>query len=162
MISYMPPSPQFRELGEIHLASSARAPYLARKAITEWLGSTHAAREIAVLAASELVTNAVKYADAARSVDSLNQITLNLSHDTAVLRLAVTDPGSRCSTPAHIPPQALDPYSERGRGLAMVKSLSRGRWGSYRMPGSGYHHVWCHLDLEPTPAQVDELFYAHA
>jgi hypothetical protein len=93
---------------------------MARKVITEWLGDEHAAREIVILAASELVTNAVKYTDATRSIDDLGQITINLSHDATILRLAVTDPGS-CSAPAHIPPQALDPYSERGRGLAIVK-----------------------------------------
>lgn len=160
MIYYVPPPTKLEELGAIQLACSTRAPYLAREAITTWLGGAHAAREIVILAASELVTNAVKYADATGTGDGPGEIALKLSQDTIVLRLAVTDPGSRCSTPARIPLQAPNLHPENGRGLAIVENLSRGRWGSYRMPGSGYRHVWCHLDRHPTAAQLEELYCA--
>lgn len=162
MIYYMPPSTKFEELGSIQLARTTRAPYLAREAITTWLGSAHAAWEIATLTVSELVTNAVKYADALDAGDGSGEIALKLSQDSVVLRLAVTDPGSCCSAPARIPLQTPNLHSEHGRGLAIVENLSRGRWGTYRMPGSGHRRVWCHLDRHPTPAQMEELFHVPA
>ncbi|TMR04298.1 ATP-binding protein [Nonomuraea turkmeniaca] len=160
MIYYTPSPREFEEIGAIRLACNARAPYLAREAITRWLGSSHAAREIVTLAVSELVTNAVKYADATGTGAGCEDITLKLSQDSVVLRLTVTDPGSNCSTPTRIPLQAPDLHAEHGRGLAIVETLSRGRWGSYRSPGSGCRHVWCHLDRHPTEAQLEELYCA--
>ncbi|MFI6296663.1 ATP-binding protein [Nonomuraea sp. NPDC050790] len=156
----VPPSTKFEKLGVIHLACCPRAPYLARQAITRWLGGAHAAVEGAVLVASELVTNAVKYADASGPGNELGQVTLTLSQNTALIRLGVTDPGSRCSIPACIPLQAPNVSSENGRGLAIVENLSRGRWGTYRMPRTGYRHVWCHLDRDPSEAQLEELYCA--
>jgi anti-sigma regulatory factor (Ser/Thr protein kinase) len=160
VIYLVPPPMKFEELGTIQLACGVRAPYLAREAINCWLETAHAARELVTLAASELVTNAVKYADAAGAGDGPTDITLKLSQNPLVLRLAVTDPGSNCSTPIRIPLQAPNLHSEHGRGLAIVEALSRGRWGSYRMPGNGHRHVWCHLDRHPTEAQMEELFCA--
>ncbi|MFI6184288.1 ATP-binding protein [Nonomuraea sp. NPDC051191] len=159
---YTPPPDTFEELGVVQLACSDRAPKLARQAVTAWLGTKHTACEIVTLATSELVTNAVKYTDATATAanDDRDQITLKLSQDEAVLRLVVTDPGSRCSAPARIPMQGPNLHSEHGRGLAIVDNLSRGRWGSYRMPREGHRCVWCHLDREPTPAQLEELFRA--
>lgn len=162
MIYYIPSPTLFQELGVIQLARSTRAPYLAREAVTVWMGSAHAAWEIVTLAASELVTNAVKYSDATSTDGDLGLITLKLSQDAAVLRLAVTDPGSCCSAPACIPLQTPNLHSEHGRGLAIVENLSRGRWGTYRMPGSGHRRVWCHLDRHPTPTQMEELFHVPA
>ncbi|MGW2157507.1 ATP-binding protein [Nonomuraea sp. NPDC001699] len=161
MIYHTSPPTKFEELGIIQMACSVRAPSLAREAINDWLGGAHAAREIAILAASELVTNAVKYADTAGTGESSgDEIMLRLSQDALVLRLAVTDPGSRSSMPARIPLQVPDVDSERGRGLAIVEIVSRGRWGSYRMSGSGFRLVWCHLDRHPTATQMEDLFRA--
>ncbi|MFI7110828.1 ATP-binding protein [Nonomuraea sp. NPDC050227] len=154
----MTPITHFEELGATQLTCNDQAPYLARQAVCRWLGTEHAAYEIATLATSELVTNAVKYTDATTADGSPCQITLKLSQDETVLRLVVTDPGSRCSTPARIPMQEANLHSEHGRGLAIVDNLSRSRWGSYRTPGSGDRCVWCHLDRKPTPAQLEELF----
>jgi two-component sensor histidine kinase len=112
------------------------------------------------LAASELVTNAVKYSDAASSGDDIDAIKLQLSQGPDYLRLAVTDPGSVTAAPPNIPPQTLNLHAEHGRGLVIVESLSRRRWGSYRIPPKGLRLVWCHLDREPTPAQLEELFRA--
>ncbi|MET8987815.1 ATP-binding protein [Nonomuraea wenchangensis] len=158
MIYPMAPTTPFEQLGATRLPCSDQAPYLARQAVRAWLGIEHAAQEIVTLATSELVTNAVKYTDATATDDNCSQITLKLSQDKSVLRLAVTDPGSRCSTPARIPMQGPNLHSEHGRGLAIVDHLSHGRWGTYRMPRGGYRCVWCHLDREPTPAQMEELF----
>ncbi|MEV4391232.1 ATP-binding protein [Nonomuraea sp. NPDC049607] len=164
--------PQLQVIGTAHLAHSDRAPHLARKAVSVWLAPEHPAQEITVLAASELVTNAVKYADA--SSDSgddgrdcggdaegrQDAITLRLCQGRDYLRLTVTDPGSSCSEPSRIPLQTPSLDAERGRGLAIVEALSRNRWGSYLMPLTGLRLVWCHLDLNPTPAQVEDLFRA--
>ncbi|MFI6816146.1 ATP-binding protein [Nonomuraea sp. NPDC050328] len=149
---------KLEELGVVRLACGLRAPYLAREAITTWLGRTHTAWEIVMLAASELVTNAVKYAGAPSVGDGPSAITIKLSQDPLVLRLAVTDPGSNFSAPTRIPLQVPNLRSEHGRGLAIVETLSRGRWGSYRMPGTGHRHVWCHLDRHLNGAQLEELF----
>ncbi|MEV4362706.1 ATP-binding protein [Nonomuraea sp. NPDC049625] len=161
MIYDISPS-ELQAIGTIRLARSGRAPYRARQTVSVWLEPEHPAREIAVLAASELVTNAVRYADAPSSSagpgGSPEAITLELYQGRDYLRLAVTDPGSSCSEPSCIPLQAPSLDAERGRGLAIVEALSRNRWGSYRVPPDGLRLVWCHLDLNPTPAQVEELF----
>ncbi|GAA1771787.1 ATP-binding protein [Nonomuraea bangladeshensis] len=160
MIYPMTPIIHFEKLGVTQLPCSDQAPYLARQTVRAWLGTEHAAFEIAMLVTSELVTNAVKYADATTADGPPGQITLKLSQDESILRLVVTDPGSRCSAPARIPMQGPNLHSEHGRGLAIVDNLSRGRWGSHRLPSGGHRCVWCHLDREPTPAQLEELFHA--
>ncbi|MGW4792720.1 ATP-binding protein [Nonomuraea sp. NPDC004297] len=150
---------ELHELGALRLALSDRAPYLARDAITGWLSAEHPAREIVTLAASELVTNAVRHSDPSSTGDDA-AITLELAQAPDYLRLAVTDPGSACTTPTATPPQAPNLHSEHGRGLAIVQRLSRGRWGSYRTPARRLRLVWCHLDRRPTPAQLEEMFRA--
>ncbi|NRQ38087.1 ATP-binding protein [Nonomuraea sp. NN258] len=154
-----PPMAQVQEIGVIQLRHNDQAPYLAREAVRIWLGAEHPAHEIAVLAASELVTNAVRYAGTSSADATSFPIMLRLSQRQEYLRLTVTDPGSSCSEPARIPLQAPSLYSERGRGLAIVENLSRNRWGSYRLLASGHRVIWCHLDLNPTPAQLAELFH---
>ncbi|MBF8184794.1 ATP-binding protein [Nonomuraea sp. K274] len=160
-VIYVPsPRVDLHELGAFRLALSDRAPYLAREAITERLTAEHPALEIVTLAASELVTNAVRYSNVSSSGDDADAITLELSQAPNYLRLAVTDPGSVCTVPTNIPPQTANLYSEHGRGLAIVERLSRGRWGSHQKPPRGLRLVWCHLDRQPTPAQLEELFSA--
>ncbi|MEU6720768.1 ATP-binding protein [Nonomuraea sp. NPDC046802] len=154
---YLPVLTEHREIGVIRLARNDRAPYLAREAVTAWTGTAHPAREILSLAASELVTNAVKHA---ADIGPSDDIELQLSQGPDYLRLVVTDPGSARWTPSPIPMQGSNLYAEQGRGLAIVHNLSRGRWGSHRLPESGHRVVWCHLDLSPTPAQLEELFRA--
>ncbi|MFD9939568.1 ATP-binding protein [Nonomuraea sp. NPDC059023] len=164
-----PPTQLLQPVGILHLARSDRAPYLAREAVSAWLGRAHPVTEITVLAASELVTNAVRYADTSRTGNSSGNgegdgsqgsITLKLCQGADCLRLGVTDPGSSCSKPSAIPLQVPSLNAERGRGLAIVQALSRNRWGSFRLPVTGGRVVWCHLDLNPTPAQIEELFLA--
>lgn len=174
MAIYSLPPTQLQAVGILHLARSDRAPYLAREAISAWLGPAHPAREIVVLAASELVTNATRYTDAPRRINGesgdggddrtsgQDTITLKLCQGTDYLRLGVTDPGTSCSQPSAIPLQGPSLNAERGRGLAIVQALSRNRWGSFRLPVSKRRVVWCHLDLDPTAAQIEELFLAPA
>ncbi|MEU6787260.1 ATP-binding protein [Nonomuraea angiospora] len=154
MIYDISPS-ELQAIGTIRLARDGRAPSRARQSVSVWLEPDHPALEIAVLAASELVTNAVRYAGPGGGTET---ITLELHQGRDYLRLVVTDPGSSCSTPSRIPLQAPSLDAERGRGLAIVEALSRNRWGSHRVPPDGLRLVWCHLDLNPTPAQVEELF----
>ncbi|MGW4800911.1 ATP-binding protein [Nonomuraea sp. NPDC004297] len=146
---------EHQELGVIRLACDTRAPYRAREAVTAWVGPAHPSGEILVLAASELVTNAVLHGGD-------DDIEVTLSQGPDFLRLVVTDPGAARSTPVPVPRQASTLYAEHGRGLAIVRALSRDRWGSYRLPASGRRAVWCDLDLHPTPAQLDELFHGSA
>ncbi|WP_344820842.1 ATP-binding protein [Nonomuraea africana] len=156
--------PQLQAIGTTALARSDRAPALAREAVGDWLEPAHPAREITVLAASELVTNAVRHSSTAQpsavTQGTPDVITLRLSQGSDYLRLAVTDPGSSCSEPSVIPLQVPNLNAERGR--AIVEALSRGRWGSYRLPPAGLRLVWCHLDLTPTPTELNELFCAPA
>ena len=156
----MPVQTGLHELGVIRLECTDRAPYQARKAVTAWTGTTHPAQEILILAASELVTNTVRHAAGIGPSGDLAWIELTLSQGLDFLRLEVTDPGWVCSTPSRTPMKASNLYAEQGRGLAIVEKLSRGRWGSHRRPGNGHRTVWCHLDLSPTPAQLEELFRA--
>jgi anti-sigma regulatory factor (Ser/Thr protein kinase) len=163
---YSFPQSELRTLGTVDLTRSSRAPQLAREALTDWLEPAHPALDITLLAASELVTNAVLYAGPPKAGTGgdtpENLIAVRLSQASDYLRLAVTGPGSTCSRPMAIPLQTPDLNAERGRGLAIVRALSRDRWGSYRLPGNGTRLVWCHLDLEPTAAQIEELFCAPA
>ncbi|MGW0485493.1 ATP-binding protein [Nonomuraea sp. NPDC003214] len=158
---YVRPS-QLATIGAITVERSDRAPSRAREAVNSWLETTHPAREITVLAASELVTNAVQHSnptrDSASPQGTADVITLRLTQEPDFLRLAVTDPGLTCSEPSMIPLQMPSVNAERGRGLAIVDALSRGRWGSYRLPQAGLRLVWCHLDLTPTPAELNALF----
>ncbi|MEV4018959.1 ATP-binding protein [Nonomuraea angiospora] len=135
MIYNFPPT-ELQTIGTAQLACSTRAPHLAREAVGVWLEPAHPAREIVVLATSELVTNAVKYADASGGSANVGQdeITLRLSQGPDYLRLAVTDPGSSCSEPSRIPLQTPSLHAERGRGLAIVQALSRNRWGATGCP----------------------------
>ncbi|MFG1709489.1 ATP-binding protein [Nonomuraea sp. M3C6] len=151
-----------QQLGVIQLARDARAPYLARKAVTAWAGAAHPARDILILVVSELVTNAVRHAADVSPGGDPDEFELTLSQGPDFLRLVVTDPGSPCSSPSCIPMQAPNLYAERGRGLAIVDRLSRGRWGSYQLPVNGHRVVWCYLDLSPTPEQLAEIFRAPA
>ncbi|WP_433435350.1 ATP-binding protein [Nonomuraea sp. CA-141351] len=147
------------ELGISELTRNALALRLARQAVTAWIGRDHPAREAAMLAASELVTNAVKHADTGFD---RRWVRIQLSRSEDFLRLAVTDPGSTVSVPYCIPPQlpSLNRRAENGRGLAIVATLSRGRWGSHILPQSAHRVVWCYLDTNPTEPDIELRFPA--
>ncbi|MFI6316537.1 ATP-binding protein [Nonomuraea sp. NPDC050556] len=134
-----------QELGVVELTRDDRAPYRAREHVTSWVGSSHPAREMLILATSELVTNAVTHADLGHG---RCWVLVQLARGVDFFRLAVTDPGSVFSQPYRIPLQAprLGRNAETGRGLGIVASLSRGRWGTYVLPQTAQRVVWCHLD----------------
>lgn len=159
MIYHIQPKSELQEIGTICLARTTRAPSMARDAISRWLAYTHPARDNVLLAASELVTNAVKYAETPLpGTGRSDTITLHLSQGLSYLRLVVLDPGSTSSAPSATPPHRQDPYAEHGRGLAIVRDLSHNRWGSYQLPDSRRRLVWCHLALDPTLTYLGELF----
>lgn len=89
--------------------------------------------EAAVLAVSELVSNAVLHADARPG-----EIELRLEAHGALLHIEVEDSDPR---PPVVGPGA--PEKDRGRGLLIVDRLAA-RWGWRPVPENG-KAVWCDL-----------------
>ncbi|MBF8188432.1 ATP-binding protein [Nonomuraea sp. K274] len=99
-----------------------------------WLGDDHPAVDDVVLAASELMTNAIRHSDA-RPYDLIG-VTLSVTEE--MVYLEVRDPGSAFSGP-HI---RQEPAAEDGRGLLIVREISQD-WG-VREHGRGLGRtVWC-------------------
>lgn len=104
--------------GEHHLelpprpASAARARRFVKTALDDADASS---REIGVLLASELVTNAVLYAQ--------GSITVRVSARDAAFRVAVTD-----GTAGEVQPRQVGIDATSGRGLALVERLASA-WG---------------------------------
>ncbi|WP_194244264.1 ATP-binding protein [Nonomuraea phyllanthi] len=146
-----------QKLGMIELTRDDQAPRRAREAVTGWVGRSHPAREMLVLAASELVTNAVVHADYG---DGRHWLLIQLAQGDELFRLAVTDPGPALPVPHHVPLQIprMDRNAEQGHGLAIVAALSRGRWGTHLLPHSRHRVVWCHLDVQPSEADIESLY----
>lgn len=97
---------------------------LARRFVNETLdGLDEDAREVALLLASELVTNAILHAR--------TEVQLGVLHDAGHVLVCVAD--RRDDTPDLV---AQDKSSQRpgGRGLALVQELST-RWGTARYTG---------------------------
>ncbi|GGS64100.1 ATP-binding protein [Planobispora rosea] len=132
-------------LGEACLALDPASTAQARACVREWIGADHRAYENVRLATSELVTNAAVHADRGRA-GSL--IVLTLTRVTNLLYLEVTDPGGDFSWPRAFDTVPED--AECGRGLTIVRELSRGRWG-VRDRGILGRTVWCVLDASPDP-----------
>jgi anti-sigma regulatory factor (Ser/Thr protein kinase) len=85
--------------------------------------------EIALLLASELVTNAVKYGG--------DRIVLSLTDRTDALRVEVHDDGAQAPRVG-----AWENHSVGGRGLLLVESLAS-EWGTTRGgPGEPGKSVW--------------------
>jgi anti-sigma regulatory factor (Ser/Thr protein kinase) len=82
------------------------------------------AADDAVLAASELVANAVQAAPG-------STVTLCIARQPGCVRVTVLDSSP---DPAAAGRPRPDTLAEGGRGLMVVATLSR-RWGSYRVPG---------------------------
>ncbi|GII81951.1 hypothetical protein Sru01_69330 [Sphaerisporangium rufum] len=113
----------------------------ARLEVRGWLGSTHPVVDDAVLAASELVTNAVVHS--AAKPDDLLELTVTAVRD--LIYIAVTDPGSVADEPCVRP----DQDGEHGRGLLIVQHVSLG-WGVRDHSRTGRRTVWCALSF-PAP-----------
>ncbi|MFE3858439.1 ATP-binding protein [Streptomyces griseorubiginosus] len=98
--------------------------------------------DIAALAVSELVTNAVCHVVKAAPASGPARLALTLRHRGTHLIVEVADPDVRPPVP-----QGLSPLSaESGRGLFIVESVSK-EWGYY-LPPTGGKVVWCVLSLD--------------
>lgn len=130
-------NPEFeRELSRTH-----DAPWLARRSLGQWYGSTLEADELhlAKLLTSELITNAVLH--------GRGRIMLSARLEAGRLQVEVADegPGFRYS----VGQRSFDHL--RGRGLAIVDAESAG-WGI----GEGMTHVWFELAVS-APARTGRL-----
>jgi anti-sigma regulatory factor (Ser/Thr protein kinase) len=145
------------DLGEAKFARDTQAPRLARETVTAWIGHSHPVRDVLVLAASELVTNAVQHAGAGCG---RQWVLVQLSQGIDFLRLTVTDPGSLFSAPYRIPMrEQFNDKAEGGRGLAIVAELSRGRWGSHLLPPCMHRVVWCDLGFHISDVDTQRIQY---
>ncbi|MFI7451335.1 ATP-binding protein [Nonomuraea sp. NPDC049714] len=124
----------------------------ARSQVRSWLGDDHPAVDDAVLAVSELVTNAFRHSDA-RPYDFIG---LTVTEAEGMIYVEVRDPGSAFSDP-HI---RQEPEVEDGRGLLIVREISQG-WG-IREHGRGLGRtVWCAIRAappSPDPSAVEPVF----
>ena len=132
-----------RVIGSVQLAGIRESVSHARSEVRRWLGVDHPAVDDAVLAASELVTNALRHSDA-RPYDLIG---LTVTAMEEVVCVEVRDPGSVFSGP--YVRQELD--AEDGRGLLIVREISQG-WG-VREHGRGLGRtVWCAIRaVAPSP-----------
>jgi len=119
-------------------AAAAEARREVRAAICAW--DVPVDPGVAVLLASELVTNAVRY-------EASKTVTLALSCSRGQLRIEVHD--TSCSMPVLMDSPA---DAERGRGLMLVAALSA-EWGFYRTPAG--KAVYCTLAFQPDGAEAD-------
>jgi anti-sigma regulatory factor (Ser/Thr protein kinase) len=128
------PRAEPKVIGSIHLAGIRESVSHARSEVRRWLGDDHPAVDDVVLAASELVTNALRHSDA-RPYDLIG-VTLGATDE--MIYLEVRDPGSASSGPRI----RQDPSAEDGRGLLIVSEISQD-WGVLEHgPGLG-RTVWC-------------------
>ncbi|MEV0591106.1 ATP-binding protein [Nonomuraea cavernae] len=131
-----------RVMGSIQLAGIRESVSHARSEVRRWLGEDHPAVDDAVLAASELVTNALRHSDA-RPYDLIG-LTVTATEETVYVE--VRDPGAAFSGP-HL---RQEPEAEDGRGLLIVREISQ-EWGT-REHGRGLGRtVWCAIRAAPCP-----------
>lgn len=111
------------------LSSPSRARTFLRRALDERHLDVDAV-EIALLLASELVTNA--------ALHGRSELVVELTVDAAVVHVAVADENSRFPQPQPEDPDALD-----GRGMALVDALAARHGIEVRPLGKA---VWFELD----------------
>ncbi|MBB5778539.1 ATP-binding protein [Nonomuraea jabiensis] len=106
-----------RVIGSIRLVGIRESVSHARSEVRKWLGDDHPSVDDVVLAASELVTNALRHSDA-RPYDLIG---LTVTAAEGMVYVEVLDPGSMFSAP-HIrqEPEAVD-----GRGLLIIRETPR-------------------------------------
>jgi len=129
-----PANAEPRIIGSIHLAGIRESVAHARSEVRRWLGDDHPAIDDLVLAASELMTNALRHSDA-RPYDLIR---LTVTATEEMVCVEVRDPGSLFSGPY----VRQEPEAEDGRGLLIVREISQD-WGT-RDHGRGLGRtVWC-------------------
>ncbi|MFC4586221.1 ATP-binding protein [Sphaerisporangium corydalis] len=95
------------------------------------------------LLVSELVANSMQYSDSGSR--PCGMVRLVVRGDSHVLRVEVSDEGSAGTIPA-VPAQ-VDPLSESGRGLWLVRELSSS-WGWHERAAGG-RVVWFEMAEDP-------------
>lgn len=124
----------------INLAAIRESVSRARSEVRRWLGDDHPSVEDAVLAASELLTNALCHSNA-RPYDLIG---LTVAVTDGVIYVEVRDPGSTFSAPY----LRQEPEAETGRGLLIISKISQD-WG-VREHGRGLGRtVWCAIRAVP-------------
>jgi anti-sigma regulatory factor (Ser/Thr protein kinase) len=122
-----------RELLVLEVGCGSEAPALVRAALSQ-IEELGAAREDAILVASELVTNAVVHSGGSPA-DTIQVRTVLIRGDVSI---SVHDPGLSDDTP-HL--RDADVWQASGRGLRIVNQLAR-HWGFERDRG---YRVWAEL-----------------
>ncbi|NKQ52089.1 ATP-binding protein [Amycolatopsis sp. K13G38] len=123
-----------RRAQRLRLAPTNRAATEARTFVRRALGSCPVSDGLiadVVLAASELVTNAVEHGDGG--------VVVELLVDDARMRLRVAD---EATSPPVL--RGMDPLSARGRGLALIHAIASA-WGHEVTDGGKW--VWAEFDL---------------
>lgn len=142
-----PASAEPRAIGSIQVAGIRESVSHARSEVRRWLGDDHPSVDDAVLAASELVTNALRHSDAR----PYNFIGLTVTVAEEMIYVEVRDPGSVFSAP-HI---RKEPEAEDGRGLLIVSEISQD-WG-IREHGRGLGRtVWCAIRAIPSSPSTSD------
>jgi anti-sigma regulatory factor (Ser/Thr protein kinase) len=112
-------------------ASAAEARRFVSRAVGPLTSPEHC--EVAVLLASELVTNALLYAE--------GRIRVGVDTDAGRVRVWVRDRSTTPARPKHVGVEATS-----GRGLALVERLSSA-WGVEQVPDEG-KEVWFELPAD--------------
>jgi anti-sigma regulatory factor (Ser/Thr protein kinase) len=120
---------------DMTLPAGVMTPRAARAFVSAWLSSwgLDDLRDRAVLATSELVTNAVEHAG--------GDVGVRIEVDDDEVRIAVTDPDASVPVTRGVSETALG-----GRGLHIVDAMSD-RWGTERLGGDG-KTTWCALHVD--------------
>lgn len=121
-------------------AAAGQARGAVRETLARW--RLPGLAEACVLAASELVTNAVRH--------GRPPVSLVMSHAMGTVRIEVHDGGREALTlPSAIPE---GPQAESGRGLRIAQAVAD-HLGSHQVPGRG-KSVFVSWDVPPTPPAV--------
>ena len=140
-----------------HPLSSATQPFAAldsapgmarghvRAVLAGWDLSEFA--DTAELVASELVSNAVQASAPVQARGEVLVIRVCLITDGSVLAIEVWD-----QAPGVPVLHRAAGLAESGRGLAIIDSLTGGRWGCQPAPGQHAKCIWAELPLQERPA----------
>jgi anti-sigma regulatory factor (Ser/Thr protein kinase) len=111
---------------------------LARAFVAWMLGGSHPDADVAVLLASELVTNSVLHSGSAVAG---GVVTVAVAVGGRAVRVEVTD-RSGDGAPVLLPAASVDGEAEGSRGMRLVDTLAA-RWGYCR--GGGFTTTWFEL-----------------
>jgi anti-sigma regulatory factor (Ser/Thr protein kinase) len=135
-----PASAEPRVIGSMHVAGIRESVSRARSEVRRWLGDDHPPVDDVVLAASELLTNALRHSNA-RPYDLIG---LAVAVAEGVVYVEVRDPGSIFSAP-HI---RQEQEAEDGRGLLIISEISQD-WGFREHGRELGRTVWCAIRAVP-------------